>query len=439
MGNFYMKRAIIPERFSAVDGDMILSIAIDAGNALFTANLELAFDHQLDAERLSRAIDLTLDAQPILGCKFFIDGRQMYWERLNKEEQHSFCLLENEVEFEQFRTAQIDSRTSPQVKVGLYKRSTGDCLIIKHSHQEGDGGGLFDIARELAAIYNRLKHEPAYQPEPNIHGSRSGKQILRQISWTSWPVIMVNFIKLIWSNNHPKTMHTLSLPACQKHTPWMYTVRHITPVRAARALEYGKKRLATMNDVMIASYLRALAKVGKWNGQSALRIRMLVDLRKWYLPEKRAEGICNLSVFEYVNLGTHLGDDFEATLARVSAITRSRKNSYIGLNEIWLAPLVTWLPYRLLVRLEAHTRRKKVMQKRFPDTVTNVGAIPPESVTFDKQPIAAWVLPPVYFTSPFLVCFSSYAGSITLSAGVFRGSAAIVDELLDQMVKELPD
>jgi NRPS condensation-like uncharacterized protein len=439
MGNFYMTSAIIPDRFTTVDGDMILSLAIDAGNALFTGNLEMSFDYQLDAERLSRALDLTLDAQPILGCKFFIDGRQMYWERLSKEERHSLYVFENESEFEQFKTAQIDSRTGPQIQVGLYRRSAGDCLIIKHSHQEGDGGGVFDITRELTALYNRLKHEPAYQPEPNIHGSRSGKQILRKISWTAFPVIMVNFIKLMWSNNHPKTTHTLSLPACQKHTPWMYTIRHITPVRAARALEYGKKRLATMNDVLITAYLRALAKVGRWDGQSALRIRMLVDLRKWYLPENHAEGICNLSAFEHVNLSTDLGNDFDATLGRVSAITRSRKNSYIGLTEVWLAPLVTWLPYRLLVRLEAQTRRKKVMQKRFPDTITNVGAIPPESVTFDKQPVAAWVLPPVYFPPPFLVCFSSYAGSITLSAGVFQGSAAIIDELIDQMVNELPD
>jgi NRPS condensation-like uncharacterized protein len=430
---------MIPNRFPATDGDLIVSIGIDAGNALFTTNLEMSFVHQLDAERLARALDLTLDAQPILGCRFFIDGRQMNWERLSKEERHSFYLFGNEPEFEQFRTAQIDSRTGPQVKVGLYQSSAGDQLIIKHSHQVGDGRGHFDSARELATIYNRLKHDPAYQPEPNINGSRSGKQVIRQISWIAFPVIMVNFIKFIWSTSHPKATHTLSLPECQQHTPWMYKIRHIPPVRTARILECGKKRLVTMNDIMITAYLRALAKAGSWDGRSALRIQMLVDLRKWYLPEKRTGGICNLSAFEHVNLGTDLGNDFEATLARVSAITRSRKNSYIGLNEACLAPLVTLLPYQRLVRLVAQTRRKKVMQKRFPEMLTNWGSIPPESVTLDQPPIAAWVLPHVLFPPPLCVCLSSYAGSFTLSAGVFRESSAMVDELLDQMVKELPD
>jgi NRPS condensation-like uncharacterized protein len=439
MGNFCINKSLIPERLPAADGDLVMSIGIDAEIALFTGNLELSFGHRLDAERLARALDLTFDSQPILGCKFVIEGRQMYWERLSKEARHSLYLFENESEFEQFRTLQIDSRTGPQIKVALYQSAAGDRLILKQSHQVADGGGLMDVVRELSTAYNRLNHDPAYQPEPNIYGSRSGKQLFRQISWTAFPVILVNFIKFLWSNNHPKATHTLPLPECQQNTPWTYQIRSIAPDRAARILEYGKKHLATLNDVMVTAYLRALATVSSWDGQSALRLQMTVDLRKWYLPEKRTEGICNLSAFEHVNLGTHLGDDFSDTLAKVSAIIRSRKKSYIGLKEVCLAPLASLIPYGRSVKLIAKNRRKQVLQKSFQDVLTNVGSISPECVTFDQPPIAARVLPHVLFPPPLSICLSGYAGSFTLATGAFQGSSPLVEQLLDQIVKELPD
>jgi NRPS condensation-like uncharacterized protein len=81
-----MKRAVIPERFTAVDYDLIMSSAIDAGIGLFTNNVEVEFNHKLDRSRLSQALNLILDARPILGCRLVIKGRNIYWARLNKKE-----------------------------------------------------------------------------------------------------------------------------------------------------------------------------------------------------------------------------------------------------------------------------------------------------------------------------------------------------------------
>ena len=433
-----MKRAIIPERFPAVDGDLILSSAIDARIGLFTNNIEVEFRHKLDRNRLAQALNIILDAQPILGCRLVIKGMNIYWARLNKKEWDSLYLLQDSQEYEKFKTLQVDSRTGPQTMLGLYNTPEGDKLIIKASHQVGDGGGLHDIARELSCIYNRLKHEPAYQPEPNINGSRSGKQIIRQIPWTAIPVIMANFIKLVWSNNHPKVTHILPLSAWQQ-TSWMYKIRHIPPERTARIVAYGKKNQATLNDVLISSYRRALAQMGGWDGTSALRLQLTVDLRAWYLQTKRAGGICNLSGFEYVNLGTDLGKDLNSTLSRVTAITKARKASYFGLSETCLAPLVTLMPYPWMVKLADYISRKKAAQKNVPHLLTNTGLIPPEIVTFDQQPRAAWILPSVLFPPAFLTLVSGYGETLALSTGVSQGSYALVDAFLDQMIAELPD
>ena len=54
---------------------------------------------------------------------------------------------------------------------------------------------------------------------------------------------------------------------------------------------------------MIAAFYRALAKAEAWDGRAALRIQTTVDLRRWYIPSGKAEGICNLSTYEHINLG----------------------------------------------------------------------------------------------------------------------------------------
>jgi NRPS condensation-like uncharacterized protein len=433
-----MERAIIPKRFPAVDGDLIMSSAIDAGIGLFTNNVVVEFNHKLDRSRLAQALNLILDAQPILGCRLVINGRNIYWARLNKREWNSLYLLQDSQEYEKFKTLQVDSRTGPQVMLGVYNTSVGDRLIIKASHQVGDGGGLHDITHELSCIYNRLKHEPSYLPDPNIDGSRSGKQIIGQIPWTALPVIIANFIKLVWDNNHLGVTHILPLSEWQ-HTSWMYKIRHIPPERTARIVAYGKKNKATLNDVLISAYLRALAQMGGWDGTSALRLQLTVDLRAWYLQKKRAGGICNLSGFEYVNLGTDPGKDFSSTLNRVSAITKARKASYCGLSEACLTPLATLMPYPWMAKMVDYGSRKKAVQKKVPHLLTNTGLIPPEIVTFDQQPHAAWILPSVLFPPAFLTLVSGYGESLTMSTGVSQGSYALVDAFFDQMIAELPD
>ena len=70
-----------------------------------------------------------------------------------------------------------------------------------------------------------------------------------------------------------------------------------------------------------------------------------VDLRNWYLEGERPGGICNASALELPNLGTDLGDVFEATLHRVSSFTRARKANWFGLNGfVTMWPLAWVLP-----------------------------------------------------------------------------------------------
>ncbi len=432
-----MKTQGVPDTIPATDGDYILASAIDSHLGLFTGNMAAVFTHQIDAERLAQALARIFDMWPILGCRFVVQGNRLFWERISKAERQAFFMIHNEQEFETFCTRQVDSRIGPQINLGLFPAPGNSIILLKLSHQVSDGRGFALISRALSTTYNRLLQDPAYTPKPIIQGSRSGSQIVRQLPWSALPIMVMNCIKLAWSHKHPRSTLTLPL-APWDNTAWSYRVRHISASRTNRIISWVKQYQATLNDAILAAQLRALVHCGHWNGTAGLRIQMTVDLRSWYGRAPAEDALCNLSAFEYVNLGTDLGTDFGATLQRIAAITRERKRSYFGLSEALLVPLVTALPYRWLVRLVGTVARAKAARNNVPCLLTNTGPIAPENVTFDQPPRAAWVLPHVLFPPAFCLGVSSYNKAISLAAGVSHRDVALVDSFLDQMVAELP-
>jgi NRPS condensation-like uncharacterized protein len=308
-------------------------------------------------------------------------------------------------------------------------------MLLKATHQVCDAGGLMEIAADLSGIYSGLTNDPSYRPRPNLQGSRGVGQILRHVPRSAFPAIFLNFLQSIRSN--PKT-HTLPL-AHGPRAPISFLIRHLSASRAARIIEYGRQHQATINDLLLAAFYRAQAAVGKWDGKAALRAKIMIDLRRWYLPMERAEGICNLSSYEFINIGRDLGDDFDSTLARVCAATRRRKASWLGLADVWLVPLFNRLPYRWLVKMAGKTIRQKSARKKLPNGITNVGPIQPQAVSFGGPPLKAWFLPPVVYPPFFGIHLSGYSGSLTISSGFPQPILPLVEQFFDRLMAELPE
>src|SRR4029079_385983 len=102
--------------------------------------------------------------------------------------------------------------------------------------------------------------------------------------------------------------------------PWVAVVRQLPAPRLSVLSLHGKAHNATVNDVFLAAAYRALAFHGRWDGTSALRIAITVDLRRWCLPRTHDPEICNLSSLETPFLIRNLGRSFDETLSNVSAI-----------------------------------------------------------------------------------------------------------------------
>ncbi len=426
----------IPKQFPAVMWDRFVSLQ-DYCMGELMIQLEMKFQKTIDAKRLKRAIELTIESQPVLGCRFVDHGLRPYWESVDNCQDEILFLTENEEKYEAFKCTPMDTCKGPQIKACLWSSSTGTRLLLKVSHVAADAGGVKEIASHISSIYSRLATDPDYRPPINLKGSRSFFQILKSIPFIAYPRILTNFISEMLSKQNHSACHTLPLDNRRDSMP-VYVLRFLSKDHVQHIVEYGHTHSATLNDLIMAALLRALAFSTDWDGQTQLRLAYTVDLRR-YLPTNQAKGICNLSCWEYFSLGSDPGDDFDSTVVRVAALSRKRKANWLGLSDsIFLIPIVCSLPYFLLELGFPLALERDIENGKQANFLTNIGAINPSEVFFDEQPQNAWLLVPPIYPPLFVAGLSGYKGNLTLSAGVYPAQQDIVEQFFDSVIAELP-
>jgi NRPS condensation-like uncharacterized protein len=426
--------ADMPRRFPATLLDCFTDFPSPLLNEMI--QLEMEFAGGIDAGRLAKAVDLTFDAEPILGSRFVDSCRRPYFERLDRDKRSAFLLASQESEYETFKSSPIDHRNGPQIRVCLWPSLDGDRLLIKVAHQVADAGGTKDVAAVLSSIYSRLSDDPAYRPSPNIRGSRSSRQVLRHVPWHAYPRIYMNGVQELMRLSRVRDVQALYVLEGPRE-PLGYVGRLIPSVRATSLAEYGRSHSASLNDIFTAASLRALVSLGNWQGRSHVSLQTTLDMRR-YIPSGRAEAVANLSagLYRWPDLGTEPGRDFETTLDRVARITRYGKTHWIGF-EIPLAP------YAPLVKIMPHAWGVKRLERAAGGGgghgFTNTGPIDPGSVTFGTQPSMAHIMPPqVYPPTSFIYSLSGYNGTLTLLAGAYPTQKETIERFFDAVLKELP-
>ena len=427
----------VPEKIPTVFLDRLLAAFDSSGAGKFVIQMELEFEFTLDSDRLAMACDLVLDAEPVLGCRMVNDPKLPYWQRLSPLERKNFFVASSEEEYLPFRHRAIDFQVGPQFQACLFRRSSGDRLLLKVAHQVSDTGGVKDVAAKMSAIYNQLGKDSGFRPAPNLSGCRDFSQIMDRLPFWAYPIIFFNFLRQMWANTIPAATHHLPIPSGPLE-PLTYVVKTVPSERVARIAEYGKAHNATLNDLVVAAHYWALVKEANWDRRSMLRLQTTVDLRRWYLPEEKAQGICNLSTYEYPNLGRHLGRDFAETVELVGCRTRARKQNYIGLTEVCMGPVLKLLSFNSLAKFGRRLVTQLDKSKTFPNALTNMGEIKPDRVNFSGEPIAARLLPPFVFPPLFGGGLSSYKGELTLCAGVPDHIAPIIGRFYDRVLDQLP-
>ncbi|MGA2159644.1 MAG: hypothetical protein ABSG90_10510 [Dehalococcoidia bacterium] len=369
----------------------------------------VSLDGKLDRDVLKKAVLLTMEDVPILGCRFVEDSRRPYWQCIDRADyEKAFLFIESNDTDEDLKRLLV-SRTAalegPQVQVTLLRGPQHDLLNVVINHMVSDAAGFKQYMYLLASTYTSLMRDPHYRPASNVGGSRSVCQIFNQLN-------LIDRARLLFlPGNMKDSGYVLGNGGNGEGglRPYMQLGRLERPGYLLLK-KYCADKHFTVNDVVLAAYYRALYRLLEIKRDVPLNISCTVDLRR-YLPGKKAQAICNLSSFILCDIIPGEAEAFDDTAGRVHEVMEARKRHFPGLGGLMTLPLV--------FQLFPYARAKKLIRENmhYPlFAMTNLDRIDKNLLIFGGTPVAdAFMTGSIKYPAHFQMGFSTFNDTITFS------------------------
>lgn len=396
-------------------------------------HLVFAPEKMLDAERFSRALRLSLDAEPILGCRL-VDGvlypRWIRWEP-QELDRFELCRVVTAVDVHEqvhaFLLQTMDCRVEPMVQARIF-RSEHDVVCLNVSCVPIDGRGLLIYLERVFRIYDRLADMPDHIPPSSGFGLRSTAALVRYFRW--WDVfgLLLHGLRNQWQDR--RTAHNWKFPVrASTHMARAFHHYQFQPATLDVIEAYRRQHGVTFNDILLAAFYHALQRIIKPESGTECCVLNTYDLRR-YEKALAPDRVANYSSFVNCNVRLERGLGFQSLILRVRAAMTERKRHFPGITEgpfIW--PLFRFVPFALARRVVA-----ALLQHRGESipVLTNVGVIDIQKLRLDGMPLR-WLLPyaPLEYPPKLTVTLATVGRRVTLSLGYSRSH---FDE---QQVKDL--
>jgi len=422
----------VPERVPATRADLVFLRLRSEWEPEIA--MECEFAGHLDEHLLGRATELLLEVEPMLAYELIADSAVPHWRRTTTSAREIVTVARSREEYERAYGSTLDACRGAQVAVILLPKDDGDRLLVKITHVIGDGVSLRIVSSRLSELYSALEADPDHRPEPGSIPPRDFGAALAQFPRLTRTRAMLDFLWFMAPRTFPRESYRLPLPDSSSRLSVPVVRTSSTSINVLA--RYAKQRGATANDVLLAAVYRALAATG-WDGKTALRIAIAVNMRASGLPPEYASALANLSAWEYPYLMRDLGDTFDETLARVSALTRRRKRRHPGLAFA----LIVWFVTRNLARNRDEPAARPApaaAEPRHTLSLSSVGKLGRSRLTFGKDaPTSAHVFGSLFRASHPGLVLSNYGGRLTVvwltSERNATAAGAFIDAVLDQL------
>ena len=421
-----------PDRFRASCYDLYMYLGRNSADQ--QCRLVISLEGRLDEERMARAVRLTLEEEPVLGCRFVLRRWRPYWERREDLDSIDTLLLVDDDRIEErlwsFITQPMDPCKDLQVQIGIF-RSRCDKLCIKLNHVAADGEGAKRYAYLLASVYRALgENHPCSPPivsgEARNGATRFGFETLSRLSalgasispWPTWG--------FPWS--------------ATDLTERAHSVRLIQPATFECIRGYAASEGASINEVLLATFYRALFTLINPPAGVVLPTQVPVDLRR-HLTTDEAYLIRNCFGAMYPSISRVPGESFGATLARVRQVTSRLKSKNAGLGESLFLSLFLAFGFSTARMFSNGLRKRLVASGNSHPFLSNLGVIDEVRLDFGKPRVSDAFIPSlVDFPPHFMLAVSTFRNTMTLSIGFCHPQThrPIVDRFLDLFIAELP-
>ncbi len=399
---------------------------------------------KLDFDRLKKAVRMSVDAVPVLGCRF-VEDDPPYWKRLGNIDEIAFCEME-EIDYaseavKSFLQSPLDMDNDPMLKVKIIRTSQNDILGVKINQTCCDGTGIKEYIQLLSKIYSSPDQKGgAFIPAPGGDVGYSRGKVFRELAEV--------FPDIRW-NPKPEVKKAMwSFPWIQRGGDSVLFAICRFPKGSINAMyQYGKQKGATLSDLILTAFYRVMFKTSMPRYGVPMDIFLNVDLRN-FLPEQKSHDIRNLSGGLITRVPRVMNESFEETLSRVVKQTkkinkRHAAESPAASEESTENVQVTYFNnyYELMSQASeiASQSPNYIGNVCFPG-FCDIGDISESLITFGNNIVTdAYIIPPVIRAPGLLLFASRYNGVLTLSVGYSRNSVSqrFIEGLLNKIKYEL--
>jgi NRPS condensation-like uncharacterized protein len=131
----------------------------------------------VDIERLKKAVHLSIEVEPILGCRFVKHPIRPHWEPQPELERQEFLegycraveSMNLQAAADAFLVEPLDPSIDPLIQIRVFRQlgNLQETVVFKLSHVVGDGGGLYSYSQSVIKTYAKLSQDPNYKPTRN--------------------------------------------------------------------------------------------------------------------------------------------------------------------------------------------------------------------------------------------------------------------------------
>ena len=378
-------------------------------------HVELHYDFEINVEALKTVLVCFFEKAPVLHSSFSDNRIRPFW---TVKDYHINDVItvrnvsetELDDEINSFLVQYIPPEESIQMKVAVFFCGGKSVLCLVENHMCMDGGDLKYFIKSLCKNYNEFI-EQRVSPVDLRTGTRSYEAVYEDFTATERKIA-----KSLYRNINRKDGHGFPLTPDNIRDASFIAKRKLSSEIFDKIRAEGKKRNATVNDMLLTAYFDALYRIADFDPADSVSISCAVDLRR-HIKDDSGHGVTNQTAWMQCRVPKK-GENIFETLGYVKAAsTAFKRDRFMGLHGI---PLLS-LGYKILP-LAASEEIIKVGYANPLIAMSNIGILDTDGLTLEgHEPTDGFMSGAVKYKPYVLLSATSMRKELTLSMCV-RGN-----------------
>lgn len=417
-----------------------LEFFLDFMDRMFDLYLHVIIDvpYKLDLCKLRQAMSLVATKEPLVSSRYIrVEGRG-YWEYEDSPNWDIEEIISNDDSYGH-ASELITNPPHPQsylpISIRLIHLRERDRLHIRLSHILTDAGGSKEFIYNLASSYRKTLTQADTLADISASKNSLSHDLINCLKLFRLKYLFSGLISDKTSLLMPADFFGIPMKLCAK-TDRKFVSLHIDPERVIRLKNFGKKLNATLNDLFLTAYGKALNNCFGSTDDIGKQLGVIVtsDMRKYISSRKH---LCNLSNWRVYRLGTLPLGDHKDLLNNIVRLTTKWKNNLHGLgNFLFNMAFLKCNNERSIQYITKKFITRETSAKACRIGLTNLGLLIQSKIDFGGGPCTdAFMYPPIGVPPLLLAGVSGCADKLFLSIGYMTGS--MPTDTIELLVEEI--